>query len=123
MPTNRHGSIVVSWGSAIPGRERKLVDVFGRVLKYAGQLKQTGRVEDVRVFVPKIGAFRDTLMLFGNLDGLMAVLYDPEFEKLLVEGTIVVQALDVQVWEGGEPNWMSTSPDPYFEQLKNHGLI
>src|SRR5712692_8384883 len=122
MP-NRRGAIVVSWASAIPGREPKLVDVFTRVLKYVGGLKQSGRVEDVRVFVPKIGAFRDTLMVFGDLDALMAVLFDQELEKLLVEGTIVVQGLDVQVWEGGEPNWMSTSPDPYFEQLKKHGFI
>ena len=123
MDANRSGAIVVSWGSAVAGRERILADLFGRVLRYAGGLKQASKVEDVRVFVPKIGSFRDTLMLFGRMEALLATLVDPEFEKLIVEGTIVVHDLRVDVWEGGGPEWFGSTPDPYFVELKNLGLV
>src|SRR5262245_35318092 len=108
MSTNRQGAIVVSWAAAVPGRESKMIEVLVTALKYVTHLRETGRVEDARVFVPKVGAFRDTLMLFGKLDSLMSILMEAEFEGLIVDGTVVVQDLRVDLWEGGPPEWLLT---------------
>jgi hypothetical protein len=123
MSTDRRGAITVSWAAAIPGREAKMLEVLNGALKYLIGLRTEGRIEDLKVFVPKIGSFRDTLLIFGLIDDLMTVLVEPEFETLLVEGTIFVQDLRLEVWEGGSPEWLAQNPDPYIQQLQKHGLI
>lgn len=117
------GAIVVSWSGAVPGREVKLLDVFGRALEYGEQLRKAGRVDAVNIFVTKIGPYRDTLMVLGCLDELMAVVVGDEFQGFLLEGTIVVQNLSVSVWEGGSADWAVGGLDPYMEKLKQHGLL
>ena len=120
---DRQGAIVVSWASAIPGRESKLPEVLKRVFAFGESLRKQGRIEAMHFFVTKAGAYRDTLQMFGKLDQLTTILVDSGFEGLLVEGSVVVQDINIALWEGSTPEWISTGLTPYMETLQRHGLM
>lgn len=120
---DRYGAIVVSWASAIPGRENKLPEVLHKVFAYGEDLRKQGRITEVRIFVTKAGPYRDTLQMFGKLDQLTSILVDHQFEGLLLEGSVVVQDINIALWEGSTPEWLSTGLTPYVETLQRHGLM
>ena len=120
---NREGAIVVSWGSANPGREMKLPPLLGKVFAYCNALQTEKKIKEVRIFVTKAGVYRDTLMLYGALDQLSRILVDNQFEALLMEGTIVVQNINIALWEGGSPEWLSTGMSSYMDVLKQNSLM
>jgi hypothetical protein len=122
MSFERTGAIVVYWSSPYAGRETQLFAVLGKVIEYGEKLRAAGRIESVRIFVTKAGAYRDTLMLSGPLDDLTKILTEREFEGLLLEGSLVVQKISIDVWEGGSPEWLLSGPNAYAETLQLHGI-
>jgi hypothetical protein len=123
MATVSKGAIVVSWGSTIPGREKKMLEVLGEVLQYSRKLEEAGRIEETRVFVTTAGPNRDTLMLFGALEQLAPILVDDEFESHLQDGMLVVQDVNVALWAGGRPEELLSGLALHTEKLTDHGLL
>jgi hypothetical protein len=117
------GAVVVSWGAAIPGRERAMLEVLGRVLGYAESLRASGRIEELLLFVAKTGPNRDTLLLRGDLESLATLLADTQFEEHLQDGMLVVQDVVVSLWAGGSPDSVVQGVGLHADKLRSHGLI
>jgi hypothetical protein len=118
---DRYGAIVVSWASAVPGREHKLLDVLHKVFAYGETLRKHGRISEVRFFVTKAGPYRDTIQMFGKLNELAPILVEQQFEGLLLEGSVVVTDINIALWEGSTPEWVSSGMASYVEALQRHG--
>jgi hypothetical protein len=117
------GAVVVTWGPAIPGRERGMLEVLGKVLAYTERLRAAGTVAEVLFFVSKTGPNRDTLLLRGDLRILAALLADDEFEECLQDGMLVVQDVDVALWAGGAPASVTQGIGVHADKLHSHGLV
>jgi hypothetical protein len=89
-------SLVISWGAVVRGREERALDNFNAVVSYYGHLQQDGRIErfDVTLLAPNtmLGGF---MVLQGSADQLAAVREDEEFQRLLIEGSLIVDDLAV----------------------------
>jgi len=123
MASIKTGAVVVSWGSAIPGRERGMLRVLRQALAYTEQLRADGRVEDTLLYVSKTGPNRDTLMLLGNLERLAGLLAEDDFEDLIQDGMLVVQDVQVALWAGGRPHTVTDGIDVHAGKLRDHGLL
>jgi len=123
MASIKKGAIVVSWGSAIPGREARMLEVLASVLGYTRELEEAGRIEETRVFTAATGPNRDTLMLFGPIEELSRIVVEDEFESQLQDGMLVVQDLNVALWAGGLPVTVSDGLMKHVEKLREHALI
>jgi hypothetical protein len=123
MASFSQGAIVVSWGSTIPGREAKMLDVLSNVLAYTCRLEKAGRIDEARVYTSTTGPNRDTLMLFGDVDELARLLVDDEFEDQLQDGMLVVQDLNVALWAGGKAESVAHGMRRHAEKLREHALV
>jgi hypothetical protein len=123
MASFANGAIVISWGSAIPGRERKMLAVLKDMLDFTRKLEAAERITDTRLFVSTTGPNRDTVMLFGPLDQLSALLVDDELESMLQDGMLVVQDISVALWAGGRPEEVLSGLSVHAEKLASHGLL
>jgi hypothetical protein len=123
MASIKTGAIVVTWGAAVPGRERQMLSTLSEALAYTERLQEQGRIDEVLLFVAKTGPNRDTLMLRGDLETLASLLADAEFEGILQDGMLVVQDLDVALWAGGTPNSVAEGLGVHADKLRSHGLL
>ncbi len=87
-------SLVISWGDVVRGREERALDNFNAVVGLYGRMQQEGRIErfDVTLLAPngRLGGF---MQLLGSAEQLAAVREDDEFQRLLTEGTLIVDDL------------------------------
>ena len=60
--------------------------------------------------------------MFGKLDELTAILVEQEFEGLILESKVVVQDIDISLWEGSTPEWLSTGYTSYVDALQRCGV-
>jgi hypothetical protein len=123
MATIKTGALVVSWGPAIPGRERRMLEVLRQVLRYAERLVTEGRIEEGLLFVSKTGPNRDTLMLRGDLETLSALLASDELEGHRQDGMLVVQDVQMALWAGGDPRAVSEGIGEHATKLRAHELV
>jgi hypothetical protein len=89
-------SMVLTWGQVVRGREERAFDNFNAVVAYHAGLQAAGRIEDLRVTLlgpnAALGGF---MQLVGSAEQLAAVREDPEFQRLVVESTLIVDDLCV----------------------------
>ncbi|HEY7631779.1 MAG TPA: hypothetical protein VH817_13805 [Thermoleophilaceae bacterium] len=86
----------ISWGSPIPGREERGLEVFNEAMGFYGRLQQEGRIEsfDVALF----GANSDLngyIVLHGSHEQLDAAQEDEEFQRVTVDASLVVADLRI----------------------------
>jgi hypothetical protein len=123
VATIKTGALVVSWGPAIPGRERRMLEVLRQVLRYADGLVADGTVTEALFFVAKTGPNRDTLMLRGDLETLAALLASDELEAHRQDGMLVVQDVELALWAGGDPRGVSDGIAEHAAKLGAHELV
>jgi hypothetical protein len=86
----------ISWGSPIPGREERSLEVFNEAIGLYGRLQQDGRIEsfDVALFAANsdLGGY---IELHGTHEQLDAAQQDEEFKRTTVDASLVVNDLRV----------------------------
>jgi hypothetical protein len=89
-------SMVITWGQVVRGREERALDNFNAVVAYHAGLQAAGRVERFTVTLLSPNAVMGGFMqLLGTGGQLAAVRDDPEFQRLLVESSLIVDDLTV----------------------------
>lgn len=86
--------LFISWGSPIPGREERGLEVFNDAMGICGRMQQEGRIEkfDVVLFRPN-GELNGYIQLHGSVDQLNAVREDEEFMRNTADAALVVSNL------------------------------
>lgn len=89
-------SMVITWGQVVRGREERAFDNFNAVVAYHAGLQAAGRIERVTVTLlgPNAG-LNGFMQLVGTAEQLAAVREDAEFQRLLVESSLIVDDLTV----------------------------
>ncbi|HEX6457384.1 MAG TPA: hypothetical protein VF032_00590 [Thermoleophilaceae bacterium] len=86
----------ISWGSPIPGREERGLEVFNEAMGFYGRLQQAGRIEsfDVALF-PATSDLNGYIELHGTHEQLDAAQQDEEFQRITIDASLVVADLRV----------------------------
>jgi hypothetical protein len=88
--------MVITWGEVVRGREERALENFNAVVAYHTGLQRLGRVErtDVTLLSPNAG-IRGFIQVVGSAAQMAAVRDDVEFQRLVAEGTLIVDDLTI----------------------------
>jgi hypothetical protein len=86
--------LFISWGTPVPGREERGLEVFNDAMGICGRMQQEGRIEkfDVVLFQPN-GELNGYIVLHGSAEQIAAVHEDEEFQRNTVDASLVVNNL------------------------------
>jgi hypothetical protein len=86
----------ISWGSPVPGREERGLEVFNEAIGLYGRLQQDGQIEsfDVALFAANsdLGGY---IELHGTHQQLDAAQQDEEFQRVTIDASLVVTDLRI----------------------------
>ena len=86
--------LVISWGTPVPGREERALEVFNDAIGICGRMQQDGRIEkfDVVLLQPN-GDMNGYIELHGSAEQIAAVHEDEEFQRNTVDASLIVNNL------------------------------
>ncbi|MGH2837607.1 MAG: hypothetical protein ACRDJY_04560 [Thermoleophilaceae bacterium] len=86
--------LFISWGTPVPGREERGLEVFNDAMGICGRMQQEGRIEkfDVVLFRPN-GDLNGYIVMHGSAEQIAAVHDDEEFTRNTVDASLVVNNL------------------------------
>jgi hypothetical protein len=86
--------LFIGWGSAIPGREARGLEVFNEALGLLGRMQQEGRIEgfDVALLDPN-GTLDGYVQVKGSAEQIAAVREDEEFVRSTMDAQMIVAGL------------------------------
>jgi hypothetical protein len=86
--------LFISWGSSVPGREERGLEVFNDALGICGRMQQEGRIEsfDVVLLEPN-GDLNGYIEMHGSAEQIAAVHEDEEFRRNTVDASLIVNNL------------------------------
>ena len=87
--------LFIGWGATVAGREERALEVFNESVGFYGRCQQEGRIEsfDVILLEPHGGGLAGYMELHGSADQLSAMREDEEFQRLLVDASLIVEEL------------------------------
>ena len=90
-------ALFIGWGSAVRGRERKSLDVFGEAVGYYTELQQKGEIEDFEtVFLePHGGDLAGFFLVRGEREALARLRVSEEFQRLNGRALLIVEGFGV----------------------------
>ena len=86
--------LFMSWGSPVPGREERGLEVFNEAIGICGRMQQEGRIEkfDVVLLEPN-GDLNGYIEIHGSAEQIAAVHEDDEFQRNTVDASLIVEKL------------------------------
>jgi hypothetical protein len=120
------GGVVISWGTAIPGREQRSLEVFTKALGYFEQLAKQGRIHGHKEYIAvtgNTGRASGFMLIEGQLDELLKIQIEPQVRKLVTEGTLICNNFSVQIFAGGSDNAMQHEISTYVEAAQELGYF
>jgi hypothetical protein len=86
--------LMITWGRPIPGREERGLEVFNEALGINGRKQQEGKIEsfDVALLSPN-STLDGYILVRGSLDQLALLQEDDEFQRNMVDASLVVEDL------------------------------
>jgi hypothetical protein len=85
--------IFIGWDEVTRGREERAVEVFNESVGLYGRLQQEGKIEGFNaVFLPPNGSgLQGYFELHGTADQLHAVRESEEFQRTILDGSMIVE--------------------------------
>ena|SRR2546422_5528746 len=118
------GAIVISWGTAVRGREAKGLEVFQKALTFYDDLAKQGRIHGHREYIKLVGGGNVGLMVVdGELEELLKLQGEPETQQLLAEAGQITEDLTVEIYMGGTEQAVQTSVGMYLQALQTTGTL
>ena len=120
------GCIVISWGSAVRGREAKGLEVFGKAVERFEGLAKTGRIHAHKEYFAltgntgRVGGF---MIAEGEVEELLKLQGEEEQIKLQQQAQAIVNDFNVQVFVGGSDRTVQERMTAYTETLSELGYL
>jgi hypothetical protein len=88
--------VFIGWGTPIPGREERALEVFNETVGLYGRMQQDGRIESFDVTLLRANsALSGYMELHGSAAQTAALRDDEEFMRVIVAASMVVADLNV----------------------------
>lgn len=90
--------LLITWGENIAGREERGLEVFNEAVGMYGRMQQDGRIEsfDVAILTPN-GKLDGFIAVRGSAEQLAAIQEDEEYQRNMVDASLIVHDLSVCV--------------------------
>jgi hypothetical protein len=86
----------IGWGSPIPGREERALEVFNETVGLYGRMQQDGRIESFDVtLLSANSALNGYMELHGSSAQMAALRDDEEFMRAIADASMIVADLNV----------------------------
>jgi len=92
--------MIISWGTAIPGREQVGLEVFMTSMQYFGGLQAAGKVERAATYLNETGQLSHAggyMVIEGSAAQIDAVPADPQYRRNLTSALHIVSDVSVNV--------------------------
>jgi len=88
--------LLISWGTAVRGREERALEVFNDAVGFWGRCQQEGRIEsfDLAIFAPNADV-NGYAALRGSSDQLHALRESDDYQRLIADALVCVDRLHV----------------------------
>jgi hypothetical protein len=96
----RDAALIAMWGTPVPGREAKSLEVFMDFIGYWGKHHADGKCSEPKVYLNQDGS-EGVFIVEGQSDALSEIVESEEFEKLTAKGHAIVQNLRSHMYYGG----------------------
>jgi hypothetical protein len=103
-------SMILSHGQPHPGCERAALRLQGRFLAHVGELRDAGRVDDVRAYLlltGATGARKGLLVVEGDRDAIDTVFWSKEWKILVAQASALARDVQLDLAVGGAPECLS----------------
>jgi len=96
--------LFIGWGTVVPGREQKSLQVFGEGVAYWQRLQDQGEIDSFEAvqLEPHGGELAGFVLMRGEREKLERVRYSNEFQRLNARAGLVIQNLGVVAGFSGE---------------------
>src|ERR1700730_8561145 len=86
--------LFIGWSTPVRGREERGLEVFNEAIGMYGRMQQEGRIEafDVVLLGPN-GELNGYMEVHGSAEQLPAVREDDEFQRNMIDASLVVDGL------------------------------
>jgi hypothetical protein len=100
-----NGAIIITWGSNVPGREAKGLEVFGKALAHFDSLAKSGRIHGHKEYLALTGnvdQLAGFMVVEGPVEELLKIQTEEATRTLLIEGASITKGFTVTVTSGGD---------------------
>jgi hypothetical protein len=118
-----HGAVMIRWGTAIPGREKASIDVFGKAISRFETLTKEGRIHGHHEYISITGRDSGFALLEGELAELTKILAEEETLRLNSQATAIVEDFEVQTFVGGTDQAIQQMLGTYTSSLNEIGYM
>jgi hypothetical protein len=87
--------LMITWGESIAGREERGLEVFNEAIGLQGRRQQEGSTEGFDVALMPGGPIEGYIAVRGTAAQLSALMEQEEFERNLIDASLVVRDLRV----------------------------
>ena len=88
--------LFIGWGTPIPGREERALEVFNETVGLYGRMQQDGRIESFDVTLLSANStLNGYIELHGNSAQMAALYSDEEFMRAVADASMIVADLNV----------------------------
>lgn len=117
------GAALIRWGSQVPGREAKALEVFGKSIERFEQLTKEGRIHGHREFIALTGKAGGFTILEGEVEELQKILVEPETTALNSQAAAIVDDFEITLYAGGTDKAVQELIGTYMGAMSQLGYM
>ena len=117
------GAVLIRWGSNVPGRETKGLEVFGKAIERFEQLAKSGRIHGHREYIALTGSPGGFMIIEGEVEELQKILLEPENLALTTQATMIVQDFEQNLYAGGSDQTIQQLIGVELDSLASLGYV
>jgi len=118
-----NGAVVISWGTAVRGREAKSLEVFGKAIAHFDALAKAGRIHGHQEFLARTGKQNGFMLITGDIEELARIQAEEETLALTTAGSAICEDFRVNLYEGGTEKSTTESIGRFMGVLSDLGYL
>lgn len=117
------GAVKISWGTSIPGREAKSLDVFGAAVARFEELAKSGRIHSHQEYFALSGRAGGFMLATGDVEELQKIMAEPETISLNAKAETIVDDFQIDLYAGGTDQAVQEMMGSYMGALQELGYL
>jgi len=121
-----NGALIVTWGSNVPGREAKGLEVFGKALAYFDELAKKGRIHGHKEYLALTGNvdhLAGFMVVEGPVEELIKLQTEEATRALLIEGASIAKDFTATLTAGGDEQTLTQEITLFTKTQQNLGYM
>jgi hypothetical protein len=121
-----NGALVITWGSNVPGRESKGLEVFGKALAHFDELAKKGRIHGHKEYLALTGnvdRLAGFMVVEGPVEELIKLQTEESTRALLIEGASIAKEFTATLTAGGDEQTLTSEITLFTKTQQSLGYM